>query len=85
MLEGRLDTDTSADLEPVLLETAERFARLVLDLSEVPYLSSAGLRVLKKAFLAMQKKDGEMVLTEVPETIMDVFDVTGFSDFLKFE
>ncbi len=85
LLEGRLDSNTSMDLEPILMETTERFERLVLDMGAMSYLSSAGLRIVKKAFVAMQKKDGELVLTNVPQPIMEVFEITKFISFLKFE
>ena len=59
-------------------------SRLVFDLAKLEYISSAGLRVL----LAMQKlmnQQGEMVLQSVNEAVMEVFEVTGFSDILRIE
>lgn len=59
-------------------------SRLVFDLAKLEYISSAGLRVL----LAMQKlmnQQGEMVLQNVNEAVMEVFEVTGFSDILSIE
>lgn len=83
-LEGRLDTTTSPDLEAVLSNALDGINKLTLDFAKLAYLSSAGLRVL----LATQKKmskQGSMVVKNVNETIMEVFDITGFVDILTIE
>ena len=83
-LEGRLDTTTAPRLEEVLRGSVDGVSRLVFDLENLEYISSAGLRVL----LAMQKlmnRQGEMVLQNVNEAVMEVFEVTGFSDILSIE
>ncbi len=84
-LEGRLDTNTAPELESAFQADATDTKTTVLDLAQLVYLSSAGLRVI----LAMQKKmnaqDGAMVVKNVNETIMEVFDITGFSDILTIE
>lgn len=80
-LEGRLDTTTAPKLEE---ELRGGITRLVFDVEKLEYISSAGLRVL----LAMQKlmnQQGEMVLQNVNEAVMEVFEVTGFSDILSIE
>lgn len=83
-LEGRLDTTTAPKLEQELRGSVEGLTGLVLDLAKLDYISSAGLRVL----LAMQKimnRQGEMKIKNVNETVMEVFEVTGFSDILTIE
>ena len=83
-LEGRLDTTTAPKLEEKLLGSVDGITRLVFDVEKLEYISSAGLRVL----LAMQKlmnQQGEMVLQNVNEAVMKVFEVTGFSDILRIE
>lgn len=80
-LSGRLDTITSPDLEKELQETLPGIRELVLNFGELEYISSAGLRVLLSAQKTMAKQ-GEMTLTHVNETIMEIFEVTGFSDIL---
>ena len=83
-LEGRLDTTTAPKLEEELRGGIDGLTRLVIDLEKLEYISSAGLRVL----LAMQKimnKQGEMIVKNVNETVMEVFEVTGFSDILTIE
>lgn len=81
---GRLDTGTAPDLEKVLKESFEGLTKLVLDFSELEYLSSAGLRVLLQAQKTMNKQ-GEMILKNVNETINEIFEVTGFIDILTIE
>lgn len=83
-LSGRLDSVTSPDMERVLLQMAEKYTRLVLNFTQLAYISSAGLRVMKKGHLAMKKKGGEMVITGVNAMIMEVFEMTGFAGFLSF-
>lgn len=83
-LEGRLDTLTSPQLEEKLNASLEGVSNLVLDLEKLDYMSSAGLRVL----LAVQKrmnKQGSMKVTHVNPIIMEIFEVTGFSDILTIE
>ena len=83
-LEGRLDTVSAPELEAELKDALDGVSELTLDLEKLEYISSAGLRVL----LAVQKemnKRGTMKVTHVGETIMEIFEVTGFSDILTIE
>ena len=83
-LEGRLDTTTAPQLEGELRGSIDGMSSLVIDLEKLDYISSAGLRVL----LAMQKimnEQGEMRIKNANETVMEVFEVTGFSDILTIE
>lgn len=83
-LGGRLDTTTSPELEKTLKEALPGVSALTLDLKELEYISSAGLRVLLSAQKIMNRQ-GEMKLTGVNETVMEIFEVTGFSDILCIE
>lgn len=80
-LEGRLDTLTAPDLEEQLEPELDDVQKLIFDLAGLEYISSAGLRVL----LAAQKEMEEMAVKNVGPAVMDVFEVTGFSDFLNIE
>ena len=83
-LEGRLDTTTAPKLEEELRGSVDGITRLVFDVEKLEYISSAGLRVL----LAMQKlmnRQGAMLLRNVNEAVMEVFEVTGFSGILRIE
>ena len=83
-LEGRLDTVTSPDLETEFREIAESLTDLTFDFEGLEYVSSAGLRVLLAAQKVMSRQ-GTMRVIHVSEAIMDIFDVTGFSDILTIE
>lgn len=81
---GRLDTTTAPELEQELKASLDDVEELVLDFSDLEYISSAGLRVLLSTQKTMVKKSG-MTLTGVSDTVMEVFEVTGFSDILTIE
>lgn len=83
-LEGRLDTTTAPQLEAELKRSLNGIAALTLDLKALEYLSSAGLRVILSAQKVMNKQGG-MVVKNANDTIMEIFEVTGFSDILNLE
>ena len=83
-LEGRLDTTTAPQLEAELKAALGGVKELILDFESLAYISSAGLRVLLSAQKTM-KSQGVMVIRHVNETIMEVFEVTGFADILTIE
>ena len=85
VLEGRLDTLTAPEAEEVFNQMAERFEKIVLNMAGMEYVSSAGLRTLKRLHMAMKKKNGSLVLTNVRQMVMEVFEMTGFAGLLKFE
>lgn len=83
-LEGRLDTTTAPELEAELKDALDGATSLTLDLEKLEYISSAGLRVLLSAQKTMNRQ-GEMKVVHVGETILEIFEVTGFSDILTIE
>ena len=83
-IEGRLDTTTAPDLELLLNNSLDGISELVFDFEHLDYLSSAGLRVLLSAQKRMNKQ-GSMKLLHVNETVKEVFEITGFADFLTIE
>ena len=83
-LEGRLDTTTAPQLEAELKECLAGVTSLTLDMQQLAYLSSAGLRVILAAQKQMNKQ-GKMVIKNVCDTSMEVFEVTGFTDILTIE
>ncbi len=84
VIEGRVDTTTAPELEKSLKEDMEGCTELILDFKNVEYISSAGLRVLLSAQKIMSKQ-GEMTLINVNSDIMEIFEVTGFSDILTIK
>lgn len=83
-LVGRLDTTSAPSLEAEINAMSDGITALILDFEGLEYISSAGLRVV----LAAQKKmnaAGSLTVTHVNDDVMDVFDITGFSDILTIE
>ena len=83
-LEGRLDTTTAPELEAEVKSSIDGVEELILDLANLEYMSSAGLRVLLSAQKVMNTQ-GKMTVTNVNETISEIFEVTGFSEILSVE
>lgn len=81
---GRLDTTTAPQLDEEVKNSLGGVESLVLDFHELEYISSAGLRVLLSAQKIMNKQ-GKMVIRGANETILEVFDITGFCDVLTVE
>lgn len=85
LLCGRLDSFSAPEAEDLFNQMAERFDRLVLNMEELEYVSSAGLRIIKNLHMAMRRKAGELVLRRVGKMVMEVFEMTGFAGLLKIE
>lgn len=83
-LQGRLDTTTAPQLEAEIRTELGGVEKLVFDMKDLAYISSAGLRVLLSAQKTMNKQ-GDMILRNVNEDIMEIFEVTGFVDILNIE
>ena len=83
-LEGHLDTLTAPHLEAELENSLKEADSLILDLENLDYVSSAGLRVLLSAHKRMKDKGG-MKIKNVGEIVREVFEVTGFCDILDIE
>ncbi len=83
-IRGRLDTLTAPELEEKLEDALDGVEELILDLDGLEYISSAGLRVILSVIKQMDEQ-GEMKLRNVCDDVMDVFEVTGFIDFLNIE
>ena len=81
---GRLDTQTAPELENVLDVVSQGLKELTFDMTGLEYVSSAGLRVILKAQKIMNMQ-GSMKLVGVNDSIMEVFDITGFLDILTIE
>ena len=84
IVSGRLDTQTAPELEKELDSILSGIKELTFDMTNLEYVSSAGLRVILKAQKAMNAQ-GSMKLTGVNDSIMEVFDITGFLDILTIE
>lgn len=83
-LAGRLDTGTAPELEKEINSSLDNIEELYLDFEGLDYVSSAGLRVLLAVQKIMNRK-GRMILQNVNDDIMEVFEMTGFVDILTIE
>jgi anti-sigma B factor antagonist len=84
VLQGRLDATTAPMLSEVVDNEMAGVKMLILDLEQLEYLSSAGLRVILTAQNIMDEQ-GEMKVIHVNETVMEIFDITGLVDLLTIE
>lgn len=84
-VEGRVDTNTSPALQEKLLTAFQKSKRIIVDLSRVEYVSSAGLRVLLMGQKTANSKQSQMKVVGVQEAVKSVFDMSGFSSILTIE
>ncbi len=82
-IEGRLDSNSTPEAEEVFNQLSERFQKLILNLEKLDYISSSGLRALKRLHVAMAKKGGSLELKNVNKMVMEVLEMTGFAGLLK--
>ncbi len=83
-IEGRIDTKTAPELETVIQTSLADVSELIIDLADTVYISSSGLRVLLIAQKQMNKQ-GEMSVIHVNNDLMEIFEVTGFTDILTIK
>jgi len=80
---GRLDSNTSQGFEQKLFQAISEGAKnMVVDFKDIDYISSAGLRVILKAFKALQREDGRIILCSMQEYVREIFEVTGMNSFV---
>jgi anti-sigma B factor antagonist len=81
---GRIDTATSDDLEENLIQGIEQgMKNIVLDLTDVPYISSAGLRVLIKGAKKIKPTGGDIVLASPSTNVLEILNLSGFKKIFK--
>lgn len=80
---GRLDVNAAPDAERAMLDAADRFHSVCLDLEHLDYISSAGLRAIKNFYIAIRKNGGSYSVKNVSKPIMEIFEATGFVRLLK--
>lgn len=84
-LEGRLDTSTAGMLEDVLKDKIESVNEIIMDFSSLDYISSAGLRVILGTQKQINAKKGKLIIKNVNQIVMEIFEITGFVDILTIE
>ena len=83
-IEGNIDSNTAPKLYEEVSSSLEGVTSLIFDFAKVDYISSAGLRVLLAAYKTMSKQ-GTMVIRNANDNVMDIFQMTGFTNFLTIE
>ena len=84
LLAGRLDSSTAPEVEEILLQLADRFDKVILNMAQLEYISSAGLRIIKLLYMTLRKKEGELEMKSANKLVMEVFEMTGFASLLTF-
>ena len=84
LMVGSLDNNSAQKAEKALVDMAERFDSMTLDMKDLEYVSSAGLRALKRMHVTIRNKGGTLAVKNVNENIMEVFEITGFTGMFKF-
>ncbi|MEM1169716.1 MAG: anti-sigma factor antagonist [Cyanobacteria bacterium P01_H01_bin.35] len=77
---GDIDANTAADVQKQVVPLAEPSSKILMDMTQVPYMSSAGLRMLLSLYRQAQAKEGKVVLVGLSEELQDTMSVTGFLD-----
>ena len=83
IIKGDLDTNTKAEAEAVLVEEAKTHESVIIDMSGVNYISSAGIRVLRKTYMTLYNKGGRLKMQNITDTVMSVLKMTGVDDMIE--
>lgn len=83
ILAGRLDTKNADEVGNLFLQMADRFTNLTLNMQDLKYVSSAGLRVIKKLYMKVRGKGGDLSCINVAPYVSEVFEMTGFAEMLN--
>lgn len=82
---GRIDSNTTRDFEVILVDRAKRpSGRLLVDLQQVGYISSAGLRMFLICAKAVKGANGRLVLSSLNDNVFQIFEMSGFSKLFEF-
>ncbi|MBO5517858.1 MAG: STAS domain-containing protein [Firmicutes bacterium] len=83
-LDGYIDATNAPEVEKILLDVAGKFDNLTLDMENLEYVSSAGLRTFKLVYMELRRKGGSLSARNVGKSVMEVLEVTGFTRLFKF-
>ena len=85
LLSGDLDTRTAGDADQLFAQLAERFDSIILNMKNLNYISSAGLRTIRNLYIRLAKKGGKLAVSDVNENVMEVFEMTGLAGLLNLK
>ncbi len=83
LLSGDLDTRTAKDADELFAQLADRFESITLNMGNLNYISSAGLRTIRNLYLRLLKKGGKLAVTNMNDNVMEVFEMTGLAGLLN--
>jgi anti-sigma B factor antagonist len=83
-LNGYIDATNANDVDKILSDVVAKFDNVTLDLAKLEYVSSAGLRAFKHAYMELRRKGGVLEAKNVSKAVMEVFELTGFTRLFKF-
>ena len=83
LLSGDLDTRTARDADALFAQLASRFTNITLNMQDLEYISSAGLRTIRNLYILLYKKGGKLMVTNVNDNVMEVFEMTGLAGLLN--
>lgn len=83
IMSGDLDTKTSRDADQLFDQMADRFTNITLNMKDLDYVSSAGLRAIRNLYIKLNQKQGKLTITNVNENVMEVFEMTGLAGLLN--
>ena len=83
-LTGYIDANNAKDVDDILTEVVGKFDKVVLDLENLKYVSSAGLRAFKHAYMELRRKGSPLYAKNVNKSVMEVFELTGFTRLIEF-
>ena len=81
---GYIDAGNAGEVDKTLVELTHQFESLVLDMEKLEYVSSAGLRAFRHAYMEMRQKHGVLAAKNVGRSVMEVLEITGFTRLFKF-
>ena len=83
-LNGYIDATNANDVDKILSDVVAKFDNVTLDMAKLEYVSSAGLRAFKHAYMELRRKGGVLEARNVSKAVMEVFELTGFTRLFKF-
>ncbi len=83
LMSGDLDTKTARDADMIFSQMADRFKNLTLNMKDLEYISSSGLRSIRNLYIKVNQNGGRLELTNVNENVMEVFEMTGLAGLLN--
>lgn len=82
-INGSVDANTAGELRSELIDELDDIRLVHFLMKEMDYISSAGLRVMREVYQTLEEKDGSVILESVREELKDIFELTGFADYME--